>query len=55
MNTKQLEEIQTKLEKKAQKRQKKKRPTMKVSGSGVKQLQKLIINKAGRTSTNKHS
>jgi len=45
MSTPHSEEIQTKLEKSAQKRQKKKRPTMKVSGLSVKQLQKLIINK----------
>lgn len=48
MNIKNSEEIQIKLEKKAQKRLKKKRPTMKVSGRNVKNLQKLIIAKAKR-------
>ena len=46
MNNKHSEEIQNKIEKRADKRSKKKRQKMKVSGSGVKQLQKLIINKA---------
>ena len=48
MNNKHSEEIQNKIEKRADKRSKKKRQKMKVSGSGVKQLQKLIINKAKR-------
>lgn len=46
MKNKHSEEIQIKLEKKAQKRLKKKRPAMKVSGRNVKELQRLIIKKS---------
>jgi hypothetical protein len=48
MNIKNPEEIQIKLEKKVQKRLKKKHPKMKVSGTGVKKLQRLIISKSKR-------
>ena len=43
-----LDDIEKKLEKKALKRQRKKRLKMKMSGRGVKDLQKLIIDKSSK-------
>lgn len=40
-----LDALQTETEKKAGKREKKKKVRMKVSGAGVKKLQKIISNK----------
>lgn len=47
-NKKDYEPLQSELEKKYQKREKKKRSKMKVSGSGVKKIQELIIKKTGK-------
>jgi len=44
------EDIQTRLEEKASKRQKKNKPKMKVTGRSVKNLQKIIIAKKNGTS-----
>lgn len=44
-----LDSIAAELEKKLKRRDKRKRPAMKVSGSGVKKLQRLIIKKGRRT------
>lgn len=40
------EKIQAEIEKKTKKRLQRKRPKMKVSGAGVKNLQRLIIKKS---------
>lgn len=40
-----LNELEKELEKRLKKREKKKRTKMKISGAGVKQLQKIIRNK----------
>ena len=45
MTNKNAEHIQSELEKKLTKRNKRKKPSMKVSGRQVKNLQKIIINK----------
>ena len=45
MPDKNAEQIQSDLEKKLIKRRKRKKPSMKVSGRQVKNLQKIIINK----------
>ena len=45
MNKQNLQTEEEKLEKKHQKRDKKKKKNMKVSGAGVKKLQKIIKNK----------
>jgi len=45
MIQKDYEEIQAALEKKALQRLKRKKPKMKISGSSVKKLQKIIIKK----------
>ena len=45
MPNKNAEQIQSELEKKITKRNKRKKPSMKVSGHQVKDLQKLLIKK----------
>jgi hypothetical protein len=40
-----LEEIEKTVEKKAKKRKKKDKPKMKVSGAGVKKLQRVMLHK----------
>ncbi len=45
MNKQNLNETQEEVEKKYKKREKKKKRAMKVSGSGVRDLQKIIKNK----------
>ena len=45
MNKQNLNETQEEVEKKYKKREKKKKRTMKVSGLGVRDLQKIIKNK----------
>ncbi|MFH1823019.1 MAG: hypothetical protein ABH830_04960 [Patescibacteria group bacterium] len=45
MNKQNINNLEIDLEKKYQKRDKRKRPKMKVSGAGVKELQKIIIKK----------
>jgi hypothetical protein len=45
MDKQNLNNLQEEVEKKYKKREKKKRRTMKVSGAGVKSLQKIIKNK----------
>ena len=46
MNKQNLSVFEKELEKRAAARQKKRKPKMKVSGGGVKKLQKIIINKS---------
>ena len=43
MNKPNLERVEKEIEKKYKKREKKQKPAMKVSGAGVKKIQKLII------------
>ncbi|MFA5107662.1 MAG: hypothetical protein WC497_05055 [Patescibacteria group bacterium] len=43
-----IEGIEKKLERRARRREKKKNPTMKVSGRSVRELQRLIIRKSRR-------
>ncbi|MFH1428006.1 MAG: hypothetical protein ABIG60_05805 [Patescibacteria group bacterium] len=45
MNKQNINNLEIDLEKKYQKRDKRKKPKMKVSGAGVKELQKIIIKK----------
>jgi len=46
MNNYHHEHLEEKITKKVQRRQKKKKPKMKISGAGVKQLQRIIIKKS---------
>ncbi len=41
------EDIQSEIEKRASRRTKRKKPSMKVSGRSVKELQRILINKKG--------
>ena len=45
MKNQNFENLEIEMEKKSRKRAKKKKPLMKVSGAGVKNLQKIIKNK----------